>query len=136
MSMTPRALLAFCALAVACAPRALPPIQWSCPPGNADALLPCHVTTLPQPLADRQLPRYPDVIRSAGESGTVRVRYVVDTTGRLRPSSLVVVSATRELFASTVRRAAPGWRFTPGERNGRRVPVIREEQFDFELAPG
>jgi hypothetical protein len=61
---------------------------------------------------------------------------VVDTTGRLLPSSLEILSSSHELFAWTVRRAAPSWRFAPGELAGRRVPVVREEQFDFALTLG
>lgn len=135
MSMTPRILLAFCTLAMACAPRALPAVQSSCPAAQEDVLLPCHVTTPPRPVAERQPPRFPDAFRDAGGSGTVRVRYVVDTTGRVRPSSFSIVSSSHELFSWTVRHVSPTWRFTPGEHEGRRVPVVREEQFVFQVAP-
>ena len=45
------------------------------------------------PLGDRA-PAYPETLRTAGITGTVRVRFVVDTTGRAEPSSIRVLEST------------------------------------------
>lgn len=78
-------------------------------------------------------PRYPEVLRAAGITGRVVVEFVVDTAGRSDPSTLVVVSATRDAFVDAVRSALRGFRFVPGEAGGRRVRTRVQMPFDFTL---
>jgi protein TonB len=79
-------------------------------------------------------PSYPEMLRVAGIGGRVLAEFVVDTTGRVRPGSFVVVSATHELFTMSVRRTVASLRFTPALVQGRRVP--QRVQLPFEFAVG
>lgn len=78
-------------------------------------------------------PRYPESLRQAAIDGTVLVRFVVDTTGRVDMSSVAVVSSTHDLFTRAVREALPGFRFRPAEMGGRRVRALAEMPFEFQI---
>lgn len=84
-------------------------------------------------LADRA-PAYPEALRSAGISGTVRVQFVVDTTGRAELSSVRVIESSHELFTRAVLASLRQARFTPGEVSGRRVRTLVERAFRFDIA--
>ncbi|HEU4564947.1 MAG TPA: TonB family protein [Gemmatimonadaceae bacterium] len=66
-------------------------------------------------------PAYPDSLRREGVSGVVLVEFVVDTTGRVEPGTIGIVSTTHPLFADAVRLAMPDARFHPAEREGHPV---------------
>jgi TonB family protein len=76
-------------------------------------------------------PRYPERMRTTGISGRVRIRFVVDTTGRVDPSSVQVIESTHDLFTNAVRAVLPSLRFKPSEANGQRVRSLAEMPFDF-----
>ena len=78
-------------------------------------------------------PRYPEMLRRAGVTGRVVVRFVVDTAGRVEPGSVRVVESDHELFAQAVRAALPRLRFAPAEAGGRRVRQLVEMPFEFTL---
>ncbi len=78
-------------------------------------------------------PRYPESLRQAAIDGTVLVRFVVDTTGRVDMSSVAVVSSTHDLFTRAVRDALPGFRFKPAESGGQHVRVLAEMPFEFHI---
>jgi hypothetical protein len=59
--------------------------------------------------------------------------FVVDSTGRVRPGSLVLVEASHPQFASSVRRVVPAYRFTPARVQGRRVAQRVRVPFEFEM---
>lgn len=84
-------------------------------------------------LVDRA-PAYPETLRSAGISGSVRVRFVVDTSGRAELSSVRVVESTHELFTRAVLASLRQARFTPGEVSGHRVRTLVERSFRFNIA--
>lgn len=86
-------------------------------------------------LGDRA-PAYPEMLRTAGIAGTVRVQFVVDTTGRAEPSSIRVLESTHALFTQSVLASLRGARFTPGEVAGRRVRTLVERSFRFDIAGG
>ena len=65
-------------------------------------------------------PRYPEQLRQAGVDGRVLVRFTVDTTGRVDPSSVKILTSTHDLFSRAVRESLAGFRFKPAEVNGRR----------------
>jgi protein TonB len=70
-------------------------------------------------------------MRTTGISGRVRIRFVVDTTGRVDPSSVQVIESTHDLFTNAVRAVLPSLRFKPSEANGQRVRSLAEMPFDF-----
>lgn len=86
-----------------------------------------HITGNPTP------PRYPDMLRQGGATGQVVVRFVVDTLGRAELGDLTIVEATHPLFASAVKTALMGYRFTPGEAAGRKVRTLVQIPFSFTL---
>jgi len=77
--------------------------------------------------------RYPTMLRGAAFEGDVNVRFVVDTTGRVEPGSLVVLASDHELFSVSVRAALPSLRFIPAQAGGRKVRQLVEQRFVFEL---
>jgi protein TonB len=78
-------------------------------------------------------PRYPDPLRVAGVTGRVVVRLVVDTTGLVEPSSVVIREASHDLFAQAVRAVLPRLRFVPAESGGRKVRMLVDLPFEFRL---
>ena len=84
-------------------------------------------------IADRT-PAYPELLRSAGIGGAVRVQFVVDTTGRAEPSSIRVLESSHELFTRAVLSSLRQSRFTAGELGGRRVRTLVERSYRFDVA--
>lgn len=78
-------------------------------------------------------PRYPDVARHAGIAGTVIVRFVVDTTGRVERDGIDVRDAPHAALAVAVRQALATHRFTPARVAGRPVRQLVEQAFVFAL---
>ena len=78
-------------------------------------------------------PRYPATLRERGIEGSVTLRFVVDTAGRVEPASVVVVSSTHDLFAAAARATLPTLHFTPAAAGGRRVRQLVELPFSFEI---
>ena len=85
------------------------------------------------PDARNPSPTYPEMLRTAGMTGRVVAEFVVDSTGRVRAGSFVIVEATHDLFASSVRRTVPSFRFTPARVQGRRVAQRVRVPFEFEI---
>jgi protein TonB len=78
-------------------------------------------------------PRYPELLRAAGVQGEVVVTFVVDTTGRVEPSSLVILNSTNDLFGAAVRTALPAMRFIPAKADGRKVRQQVQQPFVFTI---
>ena len=78
-------------------------------------------------------PRYPDELRTARLEGRVLARFVVDTTGRVEPASVRIVSSTHPLFTSAVRSTLPRLRFTPARARGTKVRQLVELPFEFAM---
>ena len=79
-------------------------------------------------------PRYPEVLRQSAIDGRVVVQFTVDTAGRVDPTSIRVLDSTHELFTRAVREALVQFRFAPAEVAGRRVPMLAEMPFEFQIA--
>lgn len=82
-------------------------------------------------------PDYPAALLAAGIEGSVLVELIVDTTGRVEPSSVRIVESDHALFESAVRAVLPRMRFAPAEAGGRRVRQWVRQPFEFhrELRP-
>lgn len=85
------------------------------------------------PDARNPSPAYPELLRAGGIEGRVVAEFIVDSTGRVRPGSLVIVAATHEPFAASVRRTVPALRFTPARVQGRPVAQRVQVPFEFEI---
>lgn len=66
-------------------------------------------------------PAYPDSLHAFGIEGSVLATFVVDTTGAPVQGTIEVLSATSPAFATAVRIAIAGSRFTPARKGGRLV---------------
>ena len=102
-------------------------------PGGTGVASDASVDVPVRSLVDRA-PAYPETLRTAGISGTVRVQFVVDTTGRTELSSVRVLESSHELFTRSVLASLRQARFTPGEVSGRRVRTLVERSFRFDIA--
>lgn len=82
------------------------------------------------------LPVYPELLRQAGVQGQVVLEAVVDTTGRVQPASVSVVSATHSGFVAPARQALVATLFRPARVGGRAVPMLVRVPFDFTIRGG
>ena len=64
-------------------------------------------------------------------NGTVRLAFVVDSTGAVDVATIRVLQASAPEFAAAALRAVRGYRFAPEELNCRRVPIVADEPFAF-----
>ncbi len=78
-------------------------------------------------------PRYPDALKSVGVQGTVVMRWIVGTDGRVESGSIQVVSSPNKLFSDAVRTALLNTRFRPAEAGGQKVRQLVEQPFIFRL---
>lgn len=129
--MTYRLLTVVVATTLACAktapPPATAPVATYYSPAGAQPV---------QSLPGATSPRYPDRLRQARVEGAVVAQYVVDTTGRIMPGSLRIVSTSDTLFAAAVRDVVEGFRFTPATLNGRKIRQLVEQPVYFDMVDG
>lgn len=78
-------------------------------------------------------PKYPEMLRAAGVQGEVVATFVVDTTGRVDPSSFVILKETDDLFGAAVRSALRAMRFIPAKADGRKVRQQVQQPFVFTI---
>jgi protein TonB len=79
-------------------------------------------------------PAYPLDLLKQHIEGSVRVRYVVDTTGFADPASIEVLEATHPAFAQSVREVLPYMRFSPAKIGTKKVRQLVEQPFTFHIA--
>jgi periplasmic protein TonB len=97
------------------------------------------VEELPRPTNSsdfqRQLARnYPPLLRDAGVTGTVQVRFRVLEDGRVDSESIQITSSTHEQFNDPTMRAVRALRFRPAKVNGRPVKVWVEQPIQWTVA--
>jgi TonB family protein len=101
-------------------------------PGGWSGLLsgqPAEMLTSP-------LPVYPDLLRQAGVQGRVVLEAIVDTTGRVLASSILLVSATHPAFVAPARQALLASLFRPGLAGGKPVRMRVRIPYDFTIRTG
>jgi len=76
-------------------------------------------------------PHYPDAVKAAGIQGTVRLECVVLADGTVGESR-VIAPLHPDLDREAVKALA-GWRFLPGRKDGKPVPVTVEVEVAFTL---
>lgn len=82
------------------------------------------------------LPRYPELLRQAGIQGRVVLEATVDTTGRVEPASVTIVSATNPAFVEPARQALIATLFRPAEVGGQATRMRVRIPFEFTLKNG
>jgi TonB family protein len=80
-------------------------------------------------------PIYPPELSARGVEGHVQATFVVDTTGRVDPTSVQVLESDEPRFSESVRTALSEMRFRPASRGGRAVRQLVEQRFNFRVAP-
>jgi TonB family protein len=79
-------------------------------------------------------PAYPlDLLKNHIE-GTVKVRFIVDTTGFADTTSLEILNVTNEGFVKAVREALPYMRFSAAKIGTMKVRQLVEQPFTFRIA--
>jgi periplasmic protein TonB len=125
-----RVLLLACASALACARAGVSADDPGLP---ADVFVESQVDKPVAPLPGNPAPRYPDRMREKNVEGEVIVRFVVDTTGYVIPGTIKIIKSTNAAFAGSVRDALPSMRFTPAERQGKKVRQLIQSPFTYSL---
>ena len=82
------------------------------------------------------LPTYPELLRQAGVAGKVVLEAVVDTTGRVLPQSITLVSATHPGFVEAARQALLQTLFRPAMVDGKPVRLRVRIPYDFTIRNG
>ena len=82
-------------------------------------------------LLHKESPDYPENMRKSGVEGRVMLKVYIDEKGDVMKSE-VVRSVNKELDAAA-RKAAVKLKFTPGEKDGKKVPCIMAVPFEFRL---
>jgi protein TonB len=77
------------------------------------------------PEVQRLLQRlYPPLLRDAGITGQVQMKFVVNAQGRVEATSVSVVNASHAQFGEASSKVVEKMRFRPAKVGGRAVPVL------------
>ena len=106
-------------------------VSTSQPTGGSTVLSEEHAEVLTGPL-----PVYPELLRQAGVQGKVVLEAVVDTTGRVLPPSISVVSATNPGFVAPARQALLATLFRPAMIGGKAVRMRVRIPYEFAIRGG
>ena len=91
------------------------------------------VTQKPIELAKHVNFVYPRTARLAGQSGSAVVQFVVDTSGRAKPESIVCTQATYKDFADAAMAAVKTMEFIPASLEGHKIEQLVQYPIDFKL---
>jgi TonB family protein len=86
--------------------------------------------------AGNREPDYPSILRHTGQTGRVRVSFVIDSTGRAMMESLRIIESSNVLFTEEVKKVLPKYTFVPAQIGMRKVPMLVELPFEFQLHKG
>jgi len=90
-----------------------------------------------RPSANNVVVGYPDNVPAAQRRpGTIGVRYVVDTLGRVERNSIEFLPGTDALQAVIARNAIERWTFVPAEWGGVSVRQIVQQAIPFQMSSG
>jgi TonB family protein len=78
--------------------------------------------------------QYPPLLRDAGIQGTVVLEFVVDSTGRVDSSSIVVISSDHEAFTQPAVTLVKGSRYQPAIADGAPRAVRLRQPISFSIA--
>ena len=76
---------------------------------------------------------YPRAAKLANQSGSALVQFVVDTTGKAKPESIVCMEATYKDFAQAAIDAVKMMEFTPATLEGHKIEQLVQYPIDFKL---
>ena len=82
-------------------------------------------------------PKYPQALRDAHVQGEVLAQFVVDTRGRVEPSSIEILRSPHAGLTESVLDVLPKMKFVPAQLGRRRVRQLVVQPFQFHLfCPG
>ncbi|HEY0777508.1 MAG TPA: energy transducer TonB [Gemmatirosa sp.] len=90
-----------------------------------------EVDTLAEPDPATMVPTYPPVLKAQGVGGTVVVKFVVDTMGRVDMRTFRVLRTDDTAFTRAVRATVARAEFLPALLDGRKVRQYVEQPFTF-----
>lgn len=84
--------------------------------------------------AGRRPPRaaFPAALVGTGQAGSVRLQFIVEADGRVRPSSVRLIGKAHPAFAAAARDALLAAQYRPAVLGGRPVPELNMQSFDFQ----
>ena len=100
---------------------------------DAELMRPGPVEQKPIALAKHVNYVYPRSAKLANQSGSALVQFVVDTTGRAKPESIVCMQATYKDFADAAVSAVKMMEFTPATLEGHKIEQLVQYPIDFKL---
>ncbi len=92
---------------------------------------PDEVDTMPQAVAATQ-PMYPYRAKRLGVEGSVKIRFLVNTSGRTDLFKVLAANPPGE-FEQTVEKTVKNWKFKPAMKDGRAVETWVETMIQFKL---
>lgn len=80
--------------------------------------------------------KFPPVMQSAGIPGKVVLQFVVNTDGKVDPSSVKIMSSSHKAFEEPARQGitSPTCSFNPGKSRGSPVRVLVQQAMSFKLS--
>ena len=76
---------------------------------------------------------YPRAAKLANLSGSALVQFVVDTTGRAKPESIVCMQATYKDFADAAMAVVKTMEFVPATLEGHKIEQLVQYPINFKL---
>jgi TonB family protein len=76
-------------------------------------------------------PKYPKVADAIGLEGRVSLEFVIDTLGRVEPSSIRILQTTHEVFDSSARVAIAKAAFRPARLSSHPVRQLTRESIRY-----
>jgi hypothetical protein len=104
------------------------------PAGPASPATEDMVDVPARPLPGTPPPDYPPTMRDAGITAHLTVQFIVDTSGRATPPTVLsadVDGAPRAAFLSAIRTSLAHTHFRPATIGGRAVRQLVQQEFDF-----
>ncbi len=80
------------------------------------------------------MPAYPDVMKSVGIEGVVRLRFVVGVNGRVESNTIQVVSSSNKAFEAAAVNGIQKVIFKPAKMRGQAVRQLVEQNIKFSLS--
>ncbi|MEP6835702.1 MAG: energy transducer TonB [Gemmatimonas sp.] len=80
-------------------------------------------------------PTYPPKLLALKLEGSTLAQFVVDSTGKVDVSSLVILDSTHPDFTQAVRDVLPRMKYQPARVGKRPVAQLVEQRFGFRIAP-
>jgi TonB family protein len=85
-------------------------------------------------LVSEPTPRYPAALEAVRIEGRVALEFVIDTTGRVAPSSIKVLESTHPAFEAAARDAVARATFRPARLSGHPVRQLTRQAIKFVAA--